>query len=91
MVYSTEFDENGNIIKEYEVDEFGNMEVSYIDEKIKDVNQFNLFKNIICSYKLELSINKELYQKGCISKDLYEKVENKILERIQPLLKIIEV
>lgn len=91
MTYSTEYDENGNVIKEYETDEYGNEEITYINEKIKDVNTFGLFTNIICSYKLELNINKQLYKKGSISKELYEKVENKLLERMKPLLEIIKV
>ncbi len=91
MTYSTEYDESGNILKEYETDEYGNEEIIYIDEKIKDVNAFSLFRNIICSYKLELSINKQLYEKGFISKELYEKTENILLERMRPLLEIIEV
>ena len=57
MLYS-EYDENGKLIKEYEVDEYGNEEIIYIDEALKNVNTFGLFTNVICGYKLELSINK---------------------------------
>lgn len=91
MTYSTEYDEKGNIIKEYDTDEYGNIEITYIDELIKDINTFGLFTNVIYNYKLELSINKELYEKGVISKELYEKVLNKILEKMKPILAIIEV
>ena len=91
MSYSTEYDDEGNVLKEIYVDEYGNVEMTYIDEKIKDVNTFSLFTNIICSYKLELSINRQLYEKGSISKELYEKVEKVLLERMKPLLSIIEV
>ena len=91
MTYSTEYDESGNIIKEYETDEYGNEEITYIDETIKDINAFSLFTNIICSYKLEMNINKQLYEKKIISKELYEKVENILLERMKPLLAIMRV
>ncbi len=91
MTYSMELDSNNNIVKEYETDEYGNVEITYIDEAIKDVNTFGLFTNVICSYKLELSINKELYDNGSISKELYEKVETKILERMKPFTTIIKV
>ena len=62
-----------------------------ISEAIKDINAVGLFTNIICSFKLELSINKELYEKGSISKELYEKVANIILERMKPFVAIMEV
>ena len=52
---------------------------------------FNIFKNVLCSYELELKINKELYEKGNISKELYEKVEKILLERIKPIAEIIKV
>lgn len=91
MVYSMEIDSNGNIVKEYDVDEYGNINISYIDEALKDVDEYNLFRNLICHFKLQLTINKELYEKGKISKKLYEKVENIILERMQPLSAIMEV
>lgn len=91
MTYSTEYDENRKIIKEYDTDEYGNIEITYIDELIKDINTFGLFTSVIYNYKLELSINKELYEKGVISKELYEKVLNKILEKMKPILAIIEV
>lgn len=91
MTYSTEYDVNRNIFKEDETDEYENVEITYIDDVIKEINTFSLFSNIICSYKLELSINKELYEKGSISKELYEKVANIILKRMKPLLAIIEV
>lgn len=90
MTYSMELNSN-NIVKEYETDEYGDAEITYIDEVLKDVNMFGLFTNVICSYKLELSINKELYDNGSISKELYEKVETKILERMKLFTTIIKV
>ena len=65
--------------------------LSFLDEEIKDIKPFNLFRNVLCSYELELKINKELYDKGNISKELYEKVENILLERIKPIAEIIKV
>ena len=91
MAYYYELDENDKVVKEYEEDEFGNIDTTYIDETIKDMKLFNIFKNVLCSYELELKINKELYEKGNISKELYEKVEKILLERIKPIAEIIKV
>lgn len=74
MSYYYELNEDNKVLKEYEEDEFGNVDITYIDEEIKDIKPFNLFRNVLCSYELELKINKELYDKGNISKELYEKV-----------------
>jgi hypothetical protein len=91
MSYYYELNEDNKVLKEYEEDEFGNVDITYIDEEIKDIKPFNLFRNVLCSYELELKINKELYDKGNISKELYEKVENILLERIKPIAEIIKV
>lgn len=91
MMYSTEYNEKGEIVKEYETNEYGDVEITYINEELKDVNTFELFRNVICSFKLELSVNKELYKKGLISKELYEKVADKILEKMKPFTEIIKV
>lgn len=91
MSYYYELNEDNKVMKEYEEDEFGNVDITYIDEEIKDIKPFNLFRNVLCSYELELKINKELYDKGNISKELYEKVENILLERIKPIAEIIKV
>ena len=91
MAYYYELDENDKVVKEYEEDEFGNIDTTYIDETIKDMKPFNIFKNVLCSYELELKINKELYEKGNISKELYEKVEKTLLERIKPIAEIIKI
>lgn len=90
MIYPMKTNDNGDIIKKYETDEYENINVSYIDETLKDVDEFNLFKNLMCYYKLQLSINKELYKQGQISKKLYEKVEDILLKRLKPISAIIE-
>lgn len=91
MTYYYELDENDKVVKEYEEDEFGNIDITYIDETIKDMQPLNIFRNVLCSYELELKINKELYEKGNISKELYEKVEKILLERIKPIAEIIKI
>ena len=91
MTYYYELDENDKVVKEYEEDEFGNIDITYIDETIKDMQPLNIFRNVLCSYELELKINKELYEKGNISKELYEKVEKILSERIKPIAEIIKV
>lgn len=91
MTYYYELDENDKVVKEYEEDEFGNIDITYIDETIKDMQPLNIFRNVLCSYELELKINKELYEKGNISKELYEKVEKTLLERIKPIAEIIKI
>ena len=91
MAYYYELNEDNKVLKEYEEDKYGNIDITYIDEEIKDIKPFNLFRNVLCSYRLELKINKELYDKGNISKELYEKVENILLERIKPIAEIIKV
>lgn len=91
MTYSSEIDKLGKTIKEYEIDKFGNEEISYIDENIEEFKPFDLFINVLNSYKLELQINEELYTDGNISKELYSKVTNVILNKISSLNKILNV
>ena len=91
MTYYYELDENDKVVKEYEEDEFGNIDITYIDETIKDMQPLNIFRNVLCSYELELKINKELYEKGNISKELYENLEKTLLERIKPIAEIIKI
>ncbi len=91
MSYVYEIDDNGKMIKEYEIDEYGNKEILYIDESIKDIKPFNLFSNVLSSYKLELKINEELYNKGNISKELYTKVADIILNKISTINNILNI
>lgn len=84
MQYVIEADSNKEIIKEYEVDEYGNVNMEYINEELdKKINGFQLFKSFQSSLQIELNINKQLYKNGSISKELYEKVENILLDRIK--------
>lgn len=86
-----EIDNNGNSIKDSYVDEYGNEEVLYENEDLKEYSDFGLFRNVLCAFKLELNMNKQLYKNGSISKELYEKVENIILDRMKPWENIIEM
>ena len=81
-MHTMEVDNNGNNIKDSYVDMYGNEEVLY--EELKEYSDLGLFRSVICDFKLELNINKQLYENGSISKELYEKVENIILERMKP-------
>lgn len=86
-----EVDNNGNSIKDSYVDEYGNEEVLYENEELKEYSDFGLFRSVICSFKLELNMNRRLYKNGSISKELYEKVENIILDEMKPWESIMEV
>ncbi len=86
-----EVDSNGNSIRDSYIDSYGNEEVLYENEELKEYSDFSLFRNVICSFKLELNMNRQLYKNGNISKELYEKVENIILEKMKPWERIIEV
>ena len=91
MSYVYEIDNSGKTIKEYEIDKYGNKELIYIDESIKDIKPFNLFNSVLSSYKLELKINEELYNKGNISKELYIKVADIILSKISTINNILNI
>lgn len=86
-----EVDKNGNSIKDSYVDEYGNEEVLYENEDLKEYSDFGLFRSVICNLKLELNMNRRLYKNGSISKELYEKVENIILDKMKPWESIMEV
>ncbi len=86
-----EVDKNGNSIKDSYVDEYGNEEVLYENEDLKEYSDFGLFRSVICNFKLELNMNRRLYKNGSISKELYEKVENIILDKMKPWESIMEV
>ena len=86
-----EVDNNGNSIKDSYVDEYGNEEVLYENEELKEYSDFGLFRSVIGSFKLELNMNRRLYKNGSISKELYEKVENIILDEMKPWESIMEV
>lgn len=93
MSYTTEYDSEGNVIKDYSTDEYGNVDIYYISEELendKSLNIGKMFRQIVAGHKLQLSINKQLYESGNISKELYEIVEVKILERMSPFKKYIE-
>lgn len=90
-MHKMEVDSNGNSIRDSYVDEYGNEEVLYENEELKEYSDFGLFRSIICGFKLELNMNRQLYKNGSISKELYEKVENIILERMKPWENIMEV
>lgn len=59
--------------------------------KISENNEVNIHEALITRFKLELKINKELYESNNISKELYEKVENILLDRIRPFVKHSEI
>ena len=86
-----EVDSNGNSIKDSYVDKYGNEEILYKNEELEEYNDFGLFRSVICGFKLELNMNKQLYKSGNISKELYEKVENIILEKMKPWENILEI
>lgn len=92
MEYVIEVDENKNILKETWIDEYGNEDVVYSedDERYKGFNFTETIKGVILNLKLQLRLNKTLYEESKISKELYEKIENLILERLQPFEKYIE-
>lgn len=88
MTFMSEYDENNNLIKESLIDKYGNEEVSYLNEDLdKKLNGIQLFKDLGTFYKLQLTINKQMYESGDISKELYNKVEDIILDRIKPFQK----
>lgn len=88
MTFMSEYDENNNLIKESLIDKYGNEEVSYLNEDLdKELNGIQLFKDLGTFYKLQLTINKQMYESGDISKELYNKVEDIILDRIKPFQK----
>lgn len=91
MNYLTEYDNKGNVIRKWNVDEFGNEEVEY--NVLEEDSGFKLSETvgwIVSRFKLEISINKELYNNGSITKELYEKIQNILLERMTPFSKYIE-
>lgn len=59
--------------------------------KISENNEVDIHEALITRFKLELKINKELYESNNISKELYEKVENILLDRIRPFVKHSEI
>ena len=84
MTFMSEYDDNNNLIKESLIDKYGNEEVSYLNEDLdKELNGIQLFKDLGTFYKLQLTINKQMYESGDISKELYNKVEDIILDRIK--------
>ena len=88
MTFMSEHDDNNNLIKESLIDKYGNEEVSYLNEDLdKELNGIQLFKDLGTFYKLQLTINKQMYESGDISKELYNKVEDIILDRIKPFQK----
>ncbi len=88
MTFMSEYDDNNNLIKESLIDKYGNEEVSYLNEDLdKELNGIQLFKDLGTFYKLQLTINKQMYESGDISKELYNKVEDIILDRIKPFQK----
>lgn len=88
MTFMSEYDDNNNLIKESLIDKYGNEEVSYLNEDLdKKLNGIQLFKDLGTFYKLQLTINKQMYESGDISKELYNKVEDIILDRIKPFQK----
>lgn len=88
MTFMSEYDDNNNLIKESLIDKYGNEEVSYLNEDLdKELNGIQLFKYLGTFYKLQLTINKQMYESGDISKELYNKVEDIILDRIKPFQK----
>lgn len=88
MTFMSEYDDNNNLIKESLIDKYGNEEVSYLNEDLdKELNGIQLFKDLGTFYKLQLTINKQMYESGDISKELYIKVEDIILDRIKPFQK----
>lgn len=88
MTFMSEYDDNNNLIKESLIDKYGNEEVSYLNEDLdKELNGIQLFKDLDTFYKLQLTINKQMYESGDISKELYNKVEDIILDRIKPFQK----
>ncbi|CCY47080.1 unknown [Firmicutes bacterium CAG:822] len=90
MTFMSEYDDNNNLIKESLIDKYGNEEVSYLNEDLdKELNGIQLFKDLGTFYKLQLTINKQMYESGDISKELYNKVEDIILDRIKPFQKYI--
>ncbi len=91
MEYLIEVNSNNEIVSEKEIDEFGNVNIEYFNEELdKEINGYQLFKNVKASYNIELNINKQLYENGNISKELYEKVENILLERLRIFNNIIK-
>ena len=90
MTFMSEYDDNNNLIKESLIDKYGNEEVSYLNVDLdKELNGIQLFKDLGTFYKLQLTINKQMYESGDISKELYNKVEDIILDRIKPFQKYI--
>lgn len=86
MSFVTEYDENENIIKEYAVDEYGNIDIDYVNKELNNDSSINIgkiFKSVEASYRMELKLNKELYEQGIISKELHSKVENIILSKLK--------
>ena len=74
MTFMSEYDDNNNLIKESLIDKYGNEEVSYLNEDLdKELNGIQLFKDLGTFYKLQLTINKQMYESGDISKELYNK------------------
>lgn len=91
MEYVIETNNNNEIVKEYEIDEFGNINMEYINEELdKKINGYQLFKSIKTNFEIELNVNKQMYESGNISKELYEKVENILLERLSIFNNIIK-
>ncbi len=91
--YTMEYDENGNVLKEVCTDEYGNEEVTYCVKEDTNDNNFefsDVVKGLASEFKLQLTLNKTLYEDGIISKELYERIENLILERVKPFEKYID-
>ena len=86
MEIVTEYDEQDNVVKDYIVDEYGNINIYHISEELakdKSLNVGKLFNGVEASYRMELKMNKELYEQGIISNELYTKVESIILSKLR--------
>lgn len=89
MEYVDVINSDNKTVQSYSVNDFGDKEIIY-NELDEDIN-FNIFEALVSRFKLELRINKELFSNGYISKELYSKIENILLDRISPFAKHIEM